>query len=42
MIRLEEPIKTLGVHRVKVRMHPEVETELKVWVVGQKDNAPVE
>ncbi len=42
MIKLEEPIKTLGVHRVKVRLHPEVETELKVWVVGQKDNAPVE
>ncbi len=42
MIKLEEPIKTLGVHRVKVRMHPEVETELKVWVVGLKDNAPVE
>ncbi|MCD8138531.1 MAG: 50S ribosomal protein L9 [Planctomycetaceae bacterium] len=42
MIKLDEPIKTLGVHRVKVRMHPEVETELKVWVVGLKDNAPVE
>ena len=42
MIRLEEPIKTLGVHRVKVRLHPEVETELKVWVVGLNDNAPVE
>jgi large subunit ribosomal protein L9 len=42
MIRLEEPIKTLGVHRVKIRLHPEVETELKVWVVGQKENAPVE
>ncbi len=42
MIKLEEPIKTLGVHRVKVRLHPEVETELKVWVVGLKDNAPVE
>lgn len=42
MIRLEEPIKTIGVHRVRVRLHPEVETELKVWVVGQKDNAPVE
>ncbi len=41
MIRLEEPIKTLGMHRVKVRLHPEVETELKVWVVGIKDNAPV-
>ena len=42
MIRLEEPIKTLGVHRVRIRMHPEVETELKVWVVGQQENAPVE
>ncbi len=42
MVKLEEPIKTLGVHRVKIRLHPEVETELKVWVVGIKDNAPVE
>ncbi|MDR1519282.1 MAG: 50S ribosomal protein L9 [Planctomycetota bacterium] len=42
MIRLDEPIKTLGVHRVKIRLHSEVEAELKVWVVGIKDNAPVE
>lgn len=42
MIKLDEPIKTLGVHRVRIRMHPEVETELKVWVVGLNDNAPVE
>ncbi len=42
MIKLEEPIKTLGVHRVRIRLHPEVETELKVWVVGQQENAPVE
>ncbi|MCC8165923.1 MAG: 50S ribosomal protein L9 [Planctomycetes bacterium] len=42
MIRLEEPIKTLGVHRVRVRLHPEVETELKVWVVGQDQTGPVE
>jgi large subunit ribosomal protein L9 len=41
MIRLEEPIKTLGVHRVKIKLHPEVETELKVWVVGLKDNSPI-
>lgn len=37
MVRMEEPIKTLGVHHVKLRLHPEVEAELKVWVVGQKD-----
>ncbi len=34
---LAEPIKTLGVHRVTVRFHPEVECELKVWVVEQKE-----
>ncbi len=42
MVRLDEPIKTIGVHRVKIRLHPEVEAELKVWVVGLKDNAAVE
>jgi large subunit ribosomal protein L9 len=42
MIRLDEPIKALGVHRVKIKLHPEVETELKVWVVGLKDNSPIE
>ncbi len=42
MIRLAEPIKTLGVHRVPVRLHPEVETEFKVWVVGIKDSNTVE
>ena len=42
MVKLDEPIKTLGVHRVKIRLHPEVDAELKVWVVGIKDNAPVE
>ncbi|MDR3210589.1 MAG: 50S ribosomal protein L9 [Planctomycetota bacterium] len=38
MIRIEEPIKTIGVHKVPVRLHPEVETEFKVWVVGIKDS----
>ena len=31
-ILLAEPIKTLGVHRVPVRLHTEVETELTVTV----------
>lgn len=31
-ILLVEPIKTLGVHRVSVRLHPEVVTELTVTV----------
>ncbi len=31
-IELEEPIKSLGTHRVPVRIHPEVTIELKVKV----------
>lgn len=37
MVKLDEPIKSLGVHRVKIRLHAEVEAELKVWVVELKD-----
>ncbi len=32
-IHLEEPIKTLGVFSVDVKLHPEVVAKLKVWVV---------
>lgn len=32
-ISLPEPIKKLGIFKVKVRLHPEVETEVEVWVV---------
>jgi large subunit ribosomal protein L9 len=32
-IFLEEPIKRLGIYNVNVKVHPEVMTELKVWVV---------
>ncbi|MFQ5892888.1 MAG: 50S ribosomal protein L9, partial [Nitrospinota bacterium] len=32
-IRLEEPIKSLGVYDVPIKLHPEVTAELKVWVV---------
>jgi large subunit ribosomal protein L9 len=34
-IELHEPIKTLGVYRVPVRLHPEVKPEIKVWVIKQ-------
>lgn len=34
-ILLEEPIKTLGIYTVPVRLHPEVTAELKVWVVKE-------
>lgn len=32
-IALPEPIKTLGLYTVSIRLHPEVTAELKVWVV---------
>lgn len=32
-IDLHEPIKTLGVYRVPVRLHADVKPELKVWVI---------
>jgi len=32
-IHIEEPIKSLGVFTVSVKLSPEVETKLKVWVV---------
>ena len=32
---LDEPIKQLGVYSVGIRLHPEVKTEIKVWVVKE-------
>lgn len=32
-ILLEEPIKALGIYDVPIRLHPEVEVKVKVWVV---------
>src|SRR5688500_1073971 len=34
-IELEHPIKTVGEHSVKVRLHPEVHAELRVSVVAE-------
>lgn len=36
-VQLEEPIKELGIYKVKIRLHPEVECEAKVWVVKGDD-----
>jgi large subunit ribosomal protein L9 len=38
-IILEEPIKTLGVYKVSVKLHPEVTAQLKVWVVKDEPAA---
>ena len=32
-IRLEGPLKELGLYTVKVHLHHEIEADLKVWVV---------
>jgi large subunit ribosomal protein L9 len=34
-IELNEPIKSLGVYRVGVRLHADVHPEIKVWVIKQ-------
>ena len=34
-IDLHEPIKSLGVYRVPVRLHVDVKPEIKVWVIKQ-------
>ena len=33
LVELSEPIKTIGVFQVPVRLHPDVRPELRVWVV---------
>lgn len=33
-IVLDEPIKTLGTHEVKIKLHPEVVAIIKVWVIS--------
>jgi len=35
-IQLEEPIKMLGVYKVAIKLHADVETKVKVWVVASK------
>ncbi|HYA93464.1 MAG TPA: 50S ribosomal protein L9 [Thermodesulfobacteriota bacterium] len=34
-IALEEPIKNLGMFTIPIKLHPEVTTHLKVWVVQE-------
>ncbi len=34
-ISIEENIKTLGIYHALIRLHPEVETKIKVWVVKE-------
>jgi len=34
-ILLDEPLKALGVYDVAIKLHPEVEAKIKVWVVRE-------
>ena len=34
-IQLAEPIKSLGIYTIPIRLHPEVTADLKVWVVKE-------
>lgn len=33
IIALEEPIKSLGIYEVCVKLHPEIQAKIKVWIV---------
>jgi len=39
-LRLEGPLKELGLYTVKVHLHAEIDAELKVWVVPTVVNEP--
>jgi large subunit ribosomal protein L9 len=34
-IELEEPIKALGIYSVPIKLHPDIEVKIKVWVVKE-------
>ncbi|MCX5714321.1 MAG: 50S ribosomal protein L9 [Candidatus Omnitrophica bacterium] len=33
LIILDEPIKQLGIYEVPIKLHPEVDAQIKIWVV---------
>lgn len=34
-IQLDEPIKSLGVYQIPLKIHPEVSTKIKLWVIKE-------
>ncbi|MDR0927656.1 MAG: 50S ribosomal protein L9 [Ignavibacteria bacterium] len=40
-VLLDEPIKTLGIFDVKVKLHPEVTPNVKVWVIAEEEPQPI-
>ncbi|MDH3663515.1 MAG: 50S ribosomal protein L9 [Alphaproteobacteria bacterium] len=41
-VRLDQPIKTLGVHEVRVALHPEVDVQVKVNVARSEEEAEIQ
>lgn len=37
MIKLETPIKELGVYRIKIELHPEISATCRLWVVEEAE-----
>ena len=35
-VLLEEPLKSLGIYKVSLKLHPEVTAQVKVWVVKEE------
>ncbi len=33
LIILDEPIKSLGIYEISIKLHPEIQAKVKVWVV---------
>ncbi len=42
MVRLDNPIRELGVYDVRLHIHPEVDAVAKIWVVRQKEEESAE
>ncbi len=36
-IMIDEPIKSLGIFDVKIRLHPEVTATVKIWVISDEE-----
>jgi len=41
-VRLDQPIKTLGVHQLRVALHPEVDVEVNVNVARSEEEATIQ
>lgn len=38
MVRLDDPIRELGIYTVNLHLHPEVDAQVRVWIVESKES----